>query len=41
MEDSDLQTKGGGEGGGHSDPEIREGPVFKKIFFGPLCLILV
>ena len=37
--DPDLQIRGGP---GHPDPEIRgEGLVSKKIFFGPLGLILV
>ena len=35
--DPDPQIRGGG---GHPDPEIR-GAVSKKIFFGPLGLILV
>ena len=37
MADPDLQIRGEGVGGGgHSDPEIREDPVFKKFFFS-LC----
>ena len=37
MADPDLQMEGGGggEGGGHPDPEIRAGPVFKKQIFQP------
>ena len=39
MADPDLQIKGkgGGEGGGHTDPEIRGagGGGLKKNFFGP------
>lgn len=36
--DADLQIRGGG---GHLDPEIRWGPVFKKKCFGPSGLSLV
>ena len=39
--DSDLQIRGGGEGGGHPDPDIRGGAGLKKFFFGPSGLILV
>ena len=36
MADPHLQIGGGGGwGGGNSDPEIREGPVSKKILFWP------
>ena len=34
--DLDLQIRGGGRGAGHPDPEIRGGPVSKKIFFSVL-----
>ena len=33
--DPDLQIRGGGEGGGHPDPEIRGGPGLQKNFFRP------
>ena len=31
--DPDLSDGGGGGEGGHPDPEIRGGPVSKKVFF--------
>ena len=41
MADPDLEIRGGGgEGGGHPDPEIR-GDGLPKNFFGPSGLILV
>ena len=41
--DPDLQIRGGGGlgAGSHPDPEIREGTVSPKIFFGPLDLIFI
>ena len=35
MANPDLQVRGGGEGGGHPDHEIRGWPGLKKIFFWP------
>ena len=38
LADPDLQIR---VGGGHLDPEIKGGPVSKKIFLGPSGLSLV
>ena len=40
MADPDLHIRRGGGGGGHPDPEFREGGI-QNNFFGPLGLNLV
>ena len=34
-DDVKIRGRGGGEGGGHPDPEISRGEVVSKKFFGP------